>query len=248
MRRLDLVGHKFGRLTVIKLDDNSVGRTKWVCQCECGKEKVVLGTSLTTGNTKSCGCSTGRFIEEIPGTRYGKLVVVRRGATIYSRNGASRGPSWICQCDCGNSVAVSGHSLREGNTMSCGCLRLERALEKISKPAGVAARNRAVATMKANAVRRELPWRLTEAEIETLMGQPCHYCGSVPSNVVKSRNESVCYSGIDRLDSSKGYTTDNVVPCCHVCNNAKRTMSVDEFLGWISRVYSYSCSGNTRER
>lgn len=30
---------------------------------------------------------------------------------------------WVCQCDCGNMIEVSGHSLRQGNTKSCGCVR-----------------------------------------------------------------------------------------------------------------------------
>ena len=30
----------------------------WLCQCDCGKEVIVRGASLTTGNTKSCGCLT----------------------------------------------------------------------------------------------------------------------------------------------------------------------------------------------
>lgn len=32
---------------------------------------------------------------------------------------------WLCQCDCGNEVTVSGNRLRSGNTKSCGCLRRE---------------------------------------------------------------------------------------------------------------------------
>lgn len=55
--RLDLVGKKFGRLTVIKFDSKDKrGKLKWLCRCDCGKEKVVLGSRLKDGNTKSCGC------------------------------------------------------------------------------------------------------------------------------------------------------------------------------------------------
>jgi hypothetical protein len=32
----------------------------YLCKCDCGKEKVILGRSLRTGNTKSCGCNLGR--------------------------------------------------------------------------------------------------------------------------------------------------------------------------------------------
>lgn len=54
---LDLIGKKFGRLTVI---EKVAGKTKkysyWKCLCDCGDEKVVEKSSLTSGNTKSCGC------------------------------------------------------------------------------------------------------------------------------------------------------------------------------------------------
>ncbi len=247
-KAIDLSGKHFGQLTVIeKAGKNKQGHTLWLCRCVCGEERMISTASLNTGNSKSCGCSTGRYVEEVPGTRYGRLVVLRRGPNKVDVKGTKRGAAWVCQCDCGNIVTVSGHSLREGNTTSCGCLRLERAIERVSKPVGIAAKNRAIAVMKANATRRELPWELTEEETVTLMGKPCHYCGALPSNVSESRNGSIQYSGIDRLDSSKGYIASNVVSCCYVCNNAKRTMSVDEFLAWVSRVYVHSCSGKARE-
>src|SRR5687768_6687250 len=54
---VDLTGHKYGRLTVIELAERtSPGKYKWRCRCECGKEVVVLGNSLRTGNTLACGC------------------------------------------------------------------------------------------------------------------------------------------------------------------------------------------------
>lgn len=52
----DLTGLKFNRLTVISFH-HSVGYKKyWLCKCECGNEKVLYRSDITTGNTKSCGC------------------------------------------------------------------------------------------------------------------------------------------------------------------------------------------------
>lgn len=54
----DLSGKKFGKLTVLYLEDNGPKSRKirWVCKCECGKEVVVQNYLLLSGNTKSCGC------------------------------------------------------------------------------------------------------------------------------------------------------------------------------------------------
>lgn len=52
----DLTGMKFGLLTVIKeYGKDKNGMTKWLCQCECGKQKIVLVNSLLSGRTQSCG-------------------------------------------------------------------------------------------------------------------------------------------------------------------------------------------------
>ena len=51
--------------------------------------------------------------------------------------------------------------------------------------------------------------------------------------------EPWAHNGIDRVDSSKGYTIDNVVPCCSACNYAKHEMSVSEFKEYITRVYNH---------
>lgn len=54
---IDLTGQKFNRVTVIE----AAGKDKWnsalwYCKCDCGKEKIIMGRSLRTGDTKSCGC------------------------------------------------------------------------------------------------------------------------------------------------------------------------------------------------
>jgi len=55
-RRLDLGGQRFGRLFVSHFNGTRQSRTYWYCKCDCGNEKVILGTSLTQGKTTSCGC------------------------------------------------------------------------------------------------------------------------------------------------------------------------------------------------
>jgi hypothetical protein len=55
--RLQLVGKKFGRLTVVEnVGSDKKWQQHWKCTCDCGTEIVVIGGSLTSGNTKSCGC------------------------------------------------------------------------------------------------------------------------------------------------------------------------------------------------
>ena len=57
---IDLTGHVFGKLTVIKKAKTNKRikqkTARWWCQCSCGKITVVDGHCLRRGNTKSCGC------------------------------------------------------------------------------------------------------------------------------------------------------------------------------------------------
>lgn len=53
----------FGRLKVMcRNGSNDKGRAMWKCQCKCGKIVVILGSSLRTGNTTSCGCLRTDFL------------------------------------------------------------------------------------------------------------------------------------------------------------------------------------------
>lgn len=54
--RLNLIGKKFGSLTVISRI-TSGSHALWECKCDCGHFVTVRGDSLTRGKTISCGCS-----------------------------------------------------------------------------------------------------------------------------------------------------------------------------------------------
>jgi hypothetical protein len=54
---IDHTGSRFGKLTVTRrASNNSFGKTRWVCRCDCGKQATVIGSLLKSGQTKSCGC------------------------------------------------------------------------------------------------------------------------------------------------------------------------------------------------
>lgn len=57
MKRLNLVGSVFNRLTVLKDAGNDPwGNSLWFCLCKCGESLTLPAPSFRWGNTKSCGC------------------------------------------------------------------------------------------------------------------------------------------------------------------------------------------------
>jgi hypothetical protein len=57
MKRIDLTGQRFGRLTVISYAGTTKkGRATWQCKCDCGNNTTVMASHLKTGHTISCGC------------------------------------------------------------------------------------------------------------------------------------------------------------------------------------------------
>lgn len=56
-RKLDMIGKRFGKLTVIEeYDRNKRGYYRYLCKCDCGNEKIAIGSELQNGHIKSCGC------------------------------------------------------------------------------------------------------------------------------------------------------------------------------------------------
>ena len=52
----DLKGQTFGRLTVCDMAESKHGQRRWLCACVCGNSKIVYGSPLLRGKSKSCGC------------------------------------------------------------------------------------------------------------------------------------------------------------------------------------------------
>lgn len=55
-KRIDLLGRKFGMLTVEHCTGHRKGNYHYKCTCKCGKETEVVSYALSGGTIKSCGC------------------------------------------------------------------------------------------------------------------------------------------------------------------------------------------------
>lgn len=87
MKPLDLVGQKFGKLKVLSNAGSTGKSTIFLCLCDCGVEKVLVGVELKRGKLKSCGCSMGKPITTKP-YRNHPLYDVWKGmkARCYDKN------------------------------------------------------------------------------------------------------------------------------------------------------------------
>lgn len=52
----NLVGQRFGKLTVIQKLPSYNNQSQWLCECDCGNQKRVAGKHLRDGSITSCGC------------------------------------------------------------------------------------------------------------------------------------------------------------------------------------------------
>lgn len=124
-KMIDISGMRFGRL-VAMFPVMSNNKKQWLCQCDCGNEVSVTYNSLTTGNAKSCGClqkekaserwEEYRAEQNLIGKQFGRL-------TVLEFVGINKEAIYRFKCACGNVIETFIHSVKDGNTQSCGCLK-----------------------------------------------------------------------------------------------------------------------------
>lgn len=137
----DLTGRRFGKLVVIKQDEDYVTpsgtvHARWLCRCDCGNTKSIIQSNLIRGLSKTCGCrkfNDDKVMprEDLAGQRFGRLFVIKQAADYIKPDGRHVA-RWECKCDCGNTTYVTGENLKQ-KTKSCGCVAREKATENHKK-------------------------------------------------------------------------------------------------------------------
>jgi hypothetical protein len=150
------------------------------------------------------------------GKTFGKLKVIE---DLGYHNRCRR---WKCECECGQITEVSGHNLKAGSVVSCGCSLkgcnkkrpyewLYNTLVSVGKEVGIT----------------------YEDFLEFTKVSQCHYCDFPVQWRAHGRADgkgSRAYN-LDRKDNLLGYVKDNLVVCCVRCNRAKMDhFTYDEFI------------------
>lgn len=165
--------------------------------------------------------------------KYNRLTVDKCVGYFIEKPANRKRAAFQFKCDCGNTIICRAIDVKKEKTKSCGCL----ALESKSKTGKANAKdgcysffNGKYYDYKVNTKRMNLDFELTLEQFSKLISSNCHYCGSKPTNFQKSGLHcQMKYNGVDRKNNHKGYTADNVVPCCKFCNYAKGRATQQEF-------------------
>jgi hypothetical protein len=183
------------------------------------------------------------------GKRFGHSTVIKytgRSVRMYSGKKSS---IYLLRCDCGNTFEKPRDCF--SNSLTCGCRgNTNRVYKKRGSylSGNTASFNHIYGVYKSRAKYKNIKFKLSKAEFKKLTGQNCIYCGVKPLQISKAdlnrpNNEKYVFNGIDRIDSLKGYIKSNCVPCCEICNKAKRNLSREDFLIWIKRLVSFYSMG-----
>lgn len=246
--RLDLTGRIFGRLTVIEpVGQARTGNFIWRCSCACGGTADVVGYSLSRGHTNSCGCilteqRTMESVRSLAGRKFGAVTAICPIHEVEAKRG---GLIWLCRCDCGADVKVEGAQLKHkiGGCKSCLGVAISEG-RRDDTPGAVGCRS-LFHRYKASANKRGHVFEISYEQFSALTVSACHYCGEPPyAKIVPIRKYGpnaglFTYNGIDRVENDQGYTPENTVACCKVCNNMKHTHSVEVFLRKAEAIHAH---------
>lgn len=176
-------------------------------------------------------------ITDLTGKTFGEMVVLGFAGYSSPEKGRPR-PKWLIECSCGKQKEMLATTLNHTKVQSCGHQRGFRTL-----PDNAAAINLRFYQYKKNAIKMSREFSLTQLQFKTFLLGECTYCGSPPSSVVKARGKhqkGFYYNGVDRVDNEKGYTIDNCVTCCTICNLMKRKMSVISFIDHVKKIAKFN--------
>ncbi len=169
---------------------------------------------------------------DLTNQRFGKLVVLNQSNVKYSD-----GIRWVCNCDCGKIAIVRTNHLRNGRTNSCGCLYKKYSATFESAYIGY------FNNYMVGAKNRNIEFRLTFEQFVSIIEKSCYYCGTT-DNVIRitigiQKGLKAIANGVDRVNNTLGYTVDNCVPACAMCNYMKRDYTIEQFLTHITKIHQF---------
>lgn len=189
------------------------------------------------------------ILKELIGTKKNYLTLLSLADPKFtwdkSRNRQIKVTMWNCKCDCGKEKIISHSNIMTGATKSCGCKRKFIINECIQKwyidKTKFPVEKLLYSRYKSDAKRDDREFLISKELFIEIVNSNCYYCGRVPHLERGNKYASITklLNGVDRVDSSKGYVENNVVPCCSECNRAKMARNIDDYKEWIRISYKH---------
>jgi hypothetical protein len=235
----DLQGQTFGEWTVIEPDLDRVGSNLyWFCLCSCGRRFSVMGSRLRNGKSpwcRPCGDKKKRRPPsvDLSGQRYGSWIV--EALSHRNRRGLK---VWLCRCDCGRTGKFRTYELHSGTRKCCRvCAR-----KKSIRLADCLLWN----NLKRNARERNLEVTITKEWVLALLKRQNNRCAlsGLPIEIAESnkgqKRRKETTASVDRIDSRKGYTPDNVQWVHKTINMMKQNLTDASFVKFCIAVAKHA--------
>lgn len=250
-RRIDLTGQTFGFWTVIKFSRCDVNASYWQCVCNCGKMQSVNSNLLRTGKSRGCRQCSGRWKHiDLTGKTFWSMTVLERAPTRGNQS------YFRCRCVCGAERLISANNLQRGQAKACrGCsnggdknsARIAAVKLNGGNPILYGTREyRTAASCKTRAKSRGQEFGFSTLSacalwIKENTPATCPVLGTPlkPSKGFRSGFKRDMPS-VDRRDSTRGYTPDNMMIMSMQANAMKNNASPEElraFARWVIRTY-----------
>lgn len=180
----------------------------------------------------------------LPVDRIGILTVIRVAGHPLNKPRMTKEPMYLCRRDRGKEKIIAKRNLLDRPGKSCGCLKIATIRKvNIGKPSTYKIKDRSRISLKnllgsyrCAARNNSRQFDLDIEQFELLTSLQCLYCRRPTEQRHRFKDGVYVYNGFDRVDSARGYTSDNVVPCCIRCNRMKTNMSYKEFIGQIMKI------------
>lgn len=232
------IGQVFGNLTVRDVSDTGRG-ARFIVKCNCGNQISIHAHKVINGFSKSCGCQKLSGIKshtdgqrlQLEGKRFGKLVV--ENIDIFYHRKQSY---WICKCDCGKIKSIRGTHLQAGKITSCGCIRRGKINSKWKGYEEIS--GKFFYKIKQMAIKRNIVFDVTIEQIWDLFIKQNRKCAlsGLPLNFPTIVGANDGTSSLDRIDSDKNYSIDNVQWLHKDVNNLKWDFTQKEIINYCKLI------------
>lgn len=197
---------------------------------EIGVSQVTVANWMKTWGIKPR--QSGRSRPQILGKKFGQLTVEAKEAGSDPKH-----PRWTCKCDCGNICSATSSDLTKSLKISCPpCGRLRTGV-KLWKGAGEIS-GHFWNQVRQSAKVRNLSLDVTKEDAWDLFLKQKGICALSGVTIeIKRCNDNT--ASLDRIDSSKGYTLDNIQWVHKRINWMKGDTTEKEFIEWCKTIVDY---------